>query len=104
MKKIFISNSNFNSIVRARLHADDFAQPATIPTDPAYYKNKAIVQIENAIKAIQNSYSHHEFTCAIAASLAFISAAHDYEFIDLAEKVEFTNKVNDAVKSQVLEA
>lgn len=96
------SNEQFNLLVRSRLFAADFAQPVQ---DAAFYKNKAISQIETSIKSIGSASSNHEFTIAVAQANAFISAAHDYEFIDLAEKAEWVQKTWDAIRSQtVLEA
>ncbi|PVZ90001.1 hypothetical protein C9426_01055 [Serratia sp. S1B] len=96
------SSDKFDKIVISRLFAADFAQPVY---DSAFYKNKAIVQIESSIKAIRSASSNHEFNVAIAQANAFISAAHDYEFIDLAEKVTWIDAVFKAVREQtVLEA
>lgn len=96
------SNEQFDLLVRSRLFAADFAQPVR---DDAFFKNKAIVQIESSIKAIRSASSNHEFNVAIAQANAFISAAHDYEFIDLAEKITWIDDVYQAVREQtVLEA
>lgn len=96
------SNDQFDKIIISRLFAADFAQPVQ---DAAFYKNKAITQIESAIKNIASASSAYEFNTAVAQANAFISAAHDYEFIDLAEKVTWTQAVRKAVREQtVLEA
>ncbi|MHA3063967.1 hypothetical protein [Acinetobacter sp. ANC 4641] len=103
MKKNHLTSSDqFDKIVISRLFAADFAQPVQ---DAAFYKNKAITQIESAIKNIASASSAHEFNTAVAQANAFISAAHDYEFIDLTEKAEWVQKTWDAIRSQkVLEA
>lgn len=96
------SNEQFNLLVRSRLLAPDFAQPVH---DAAFYKNKAIAQIESAIKNIASASSAYEFNTAVAQANAFISAAHDYEFIDLAEKAVWVQKTWNAARAQqVLEA
>lgn len=102
MKKNHPSTNQFDAIVRSRIHAADFAQPVH---DAEFYKAKAIGQIETSIKAIGSASSNHEFNVAVAQANAFISAAHDYEFIDLAEKVTWIDAVYKAVRKQtVLEA
>ena len=102
MTKSTIPDTPFDAIVRSRIHAADFAQPVQ---DAAFYKNKAISQIETSIKAIGSASSNHEFTIAVAQANAFISAAHDYEFIDLAEKAVWVQKTWNAARAQqVLEA
>ena len=99
MKNNSPSNEQFNLLVRSRLLAPDFAQPVH---DAAFYKNKAIAQIESAIKNIASASSAYEFNTAVAQANAFISAAHDYEFIDLAEKVTWTQAVWKAVREHTL--
>ncbi|ENU80036.1 hypothetical protein F975_01788 [Acinetobacter sp. ANC 3789] len=102
MKKTLLSNDQFDTIIHSRLFAEDFAQPVR---DDAFFKNKAVSQIESSIKAIGSASSAYEFNIAVAQANAFISAAHDYEFIDLAEKVTWTQAVWKAVRAQkVLEA
>ncbi|MHA3104654.1 hypothetical protein [Acinetobacter sp. ANC 3791] len=102
MKKLPLSNDQLDSIVIGRLFAEDFAQPVR---DDAFFKNKAVSQIESSIKAIGSASSNYEFTIAIAQANAYISAAHDYEFIDLAEKITWIDAVYQAVRKQtVLEA
>lgn len=91
------SNDQFNNIVRSRILAEDFAQPVH---DAAFYKSKAISQIQSSIKAIGSASSAYEFNVAVAQANAFISAAHDYEFIDLAEKAEWVQKTWDAARAQ----
>ena len=96
------SSDQFEKIVISRLFAADFAQPKR---DEAFYISRFTVQIESAIKAISSASSAYEFNMAVAQANAFISAAHDYEFIDLAEKVTWTQAVWKAVRVQkVLEA
>lgn len=96
------SNDQFDKIIISRLFAADFAQPVQ---DAAFYKNKAIAQIESAIKNIASASSAYEFNTAVAQANAFISAAHDYEFIDLAEKAVWVQKTWNAARAQqVLEA
>lgn len=93
------SDTDFDILVRNRLHAEDFAQPQ--PSN-AYYKNRANLQITMAIKAIRNATNQHDFTSAIAQANAYINAALDYEFIDLAEKGQWITEVADAVRVQTI--
>lgn len=102
MKNNSPSNEQFNLLVRSRLFAPDFAQPER---DEAFYTSRFTAQIESAIKEIASAKSAYEFNTAVAQANAFISAAHDYEFIDLAEKAKWINAVWKAVRAQkVLEA
>lgn len=105
MKNSLIQKTDhFDKIVRNRILAEDFAQPQKPQHDSAFYKNKAVSQIETSIKAIGSASSNHEFNVAVAQANAFISAAHDFEFIDLAEKITWIDAVYKAVREQTLEA
>lgn len=94
-----LPSTDFDILVRNRLHADDFAEPQQ---SNAYYKNRANMQISMAIKAIRNATNQHDFTTAIAQANAYINAALDYEFIDLAEKGQWVVEVSDAVRVQTI--
>ncbi|WP_336929957.1 hypothetical protein [Acinetobacter tandoii] len=95
----FEPNTDFDILVRNRIHAHDFAQPQ--PSN-AYYKNRANMQITIAIKAIRNATNQHDFITATAQANAYINAALDYEFIDLAEKGKWLVEVADAVRVQTI--
>lgn len=94
------SNEQFNLLVRSRLLAPDFAQPVH---DAAFYKNKAIAQIESAIKNIASASSAYEFNTAVAQANAFIDAAINFEFIDLTEKAKWLDDVAKAMRAQLIE-
>lgn len=92
--------TSFDKTVYARLHADDFAQPAV--NDPWFYKNKAIAQISSAVKAIRNATNQHDFSTAITQANAFLDAAYDYEFIDLTDKSKWLYEIAQATRVQTI--
>ena len=115
-----MNNLLIHQVVRARIHADDFAQQQI--KDVSFYKNRSNTQIKNAVQAILNATNQHDFTAAIAqanafidAALdydftaaiaqanAFIDAALDYEFIDIFEKAKWLDDIADAVRTQTIE-
>ena len=100
MTKSTIPDTPFDAIVRSRIHAADFAQPAH---DAEFYKAKAIGQIESSIKAIGSASSNHEFNVAVAQANAFIDAAINFEFIDLTEKAKWLDDVAKAMRAQLIE-
>lgn len=96
-----MNNLSIHQVVRARIHADDFAQPQI--KDVSFYKNRSNTQIKNAVQAILNATNQHDFTTAIAQANAFIDAALDYEFIDISEKAKWLDDIADAVRTQTIE-
>lgn len=91
----------WDQIIFNRLTADDFAQPQI--KDLTFYKNRANIQIKNAIQAIFNATNQHDFTSAIAQANAFLDAAMDFEFIDIAEKSKWLDDIANAVRTQTIE-
>ena len=96
-----MNNLLIHQVVRARIHADDFAQQQI--KDVSFYKNRSNTQIKNAVQAILNATNQHDFTTAIAQANAFIDAAMDYEFIDISEKSKWLDDVANAVRTQTIE-
>ena len=96
-----MNNLLIHQVVRARIHADDFAQQQI--KDVSFYKNRSNTQIKNAVQAILNATNQHDFTTAIAQANAFIDAAMDYEFIDISEKAKWLDDIADAVRTQTIE-
>lgn len=96
-----MNNLSIHQVVRARIHADDFAQQQI--KDVSFYKNRSNTQIKNAVQAIFNATNQHDFTTAIAQANAFIDAALDYEFIDIFEKAKWLDDIADAVRTQTIE-
>lgn len=96
-----MNNLLIHQVVRARIHADDFAQQQI--KDVSFYKNRSNTQIKNAVQAILNATNQHDFTAAIAQANAFIDAALDYEFIDIFEKAKWLDDIADAVRTQTIE-
>lgn len=70
--------------------------------DHCFYKNKATLQIEAALKLIRNATSNYDFVIAVAQAKAFINAAYDYEFIVLTEKNFFEKSVDRAIREQIV--
>lgn len=95
------SNDHFDQIIVNRLFAPDFAQPQV--KDSAFYKNRSMVQIKNAVQAILDASNQHDFTTAVAQANAFINAAMDYEFIDISEKAKWLDDIANAVRVQTIE-
>ena len=100
-KKTNPPQKNLDQVVIDRLLADDFAQPQVQAI--SFYKDKAHAQIGSAIKAILNATNQQDFSIAIAQALAFVNAAHDFEFIDLSEKSAWIVEINCATKTQLVE-
>ena len=96
-----MNNLLIHQVVRARIHADDFAQQQI--KDVSFYKNRSNTQIKNAVQVILNATNQHDFTTAIAQANAFIDAAMDYEFIDISEKAKWLDDIADAVRTQTIE-
>lgn len=96
-----MNNLLIHQVVRARIHADDFAQQQI--KDVSFYKNRSNTQIKNAVQAILNATNQHDFTAAIAQANAFIDAALDYEFIDISEKSKWLDDIANAVRTQTIE-
>ncbi|AXY57291.1 hypothetical protein CDG60_12365 [Acinetobacter chinensis] len=94
-----LDHAEFDAIIVKRLVSEDFGQPAL---DYEHYRNKAFNQIESAIKRIRSATSQHDFSTAIAQANAFIDAAQDYEFIDLADKSKWLDEIAAAVRVQTL--
>lgn len=95
------SADQFDQIVIGRILAEDFGQPQI--KDAAFYKNRAVNQIKNAVQAIFNATNQHDFVTAIAQANAFIDAATDYEFIDLSEKAKWLDDIAAAMRAQQIE-
>lgn len=96
-----MNNLSIDQVVRARIHADDFAQSQI--KDLAFYKNRSNIHIKNAIQSILNATNQHDFTTAVAQANAFIDAALDYEFIDISEKSKWLDDIANAVRTQTIE-
>lgn len=99
--KHYHSSDQFDQIVMARIMAEDFGQPQI--KDAVFYKSRAVNQIKNAVQAIFNATNQHDFVTAIAQANAFIDAAIDYEFIDIAEKSKWLDDIANAVRTQTVE-
>lgn len=100
-----ISNSHgksdqFDQTIVNRLLSEDFGQPQL--SDLAFYKLRAAAQIGNAISAMRNATNQHDFTQALNQADAFITAALDYEFIDLSEKAVWLDEMAAVVRIQTI--
>ena len=89
-----------DQIVFARITAQDFGQPQ-LP-DLTFYKLRAASQIGNAISAMRNATNQHDFNQALNQADAFITAALDYEFIDLSEKAVWLEEMAAVVRIQTI--
>lgn len=92
---------HFDGIVVGCLLSPDFAQPKH---DLDYYKSRSVVQIECAISNISKATTQSELIASIASAMAFVEAAHNLDFIDFAEKLDWDQKITNAYQAQVLEA
>ena len=102
MKKVIAkSNDQLDQIVLSRLLSEDFGQPQL--QDLLFYKNRAVNQIGGAISAMRNATNQHDFTTATAQANAFINAALDYEFINLAEKAAWIDEMAAVLHIQLVE-
>lgn len=101
MKKHNPSKTQFDILVDARLFAPDFAQPKR---DFDFYRERSIDQIKCAISNISKASNGNELDIAIAQANAFIDSAYNLEFINLVEKVKWTEELSSAFHGSVLEA
>lgn len=93
----------FDQIILSRITADDFGLPEPESTkDNTWFKNRASIQIKSAIKAISNATNQHDFITAQAQAESFITAALDYEFIDLSEKAVWLEEMAAVVRIQTI--
>jgi len=92
-----------DQIMLARITAADFGLPESDPVkDNAWFKTRASIQIKSAIKAISNATNQHDFITAQAQAESFITAALDYEFIDLSEKAVWLEEMATVVRIQTI--
>lgn len=92
-----------DQIMLARITSDDFGLPEAVHIkDNAWFKNRASIQIKSAIKAISNAKNQQDFITAKAQAESFITAALDYEFIDLSEKGAWLNEMAAVVRIQTI--
>ncbi len=101
MKKPNPSKTQFDIIVDGRLFASDFGQPKR---DFDFYRERSIDQIKCAISNISKASNCNELVIAIAQANAFIDSAYNLEFINLVEKVQWTEELSSAFHGSVLEA
>ncbi|ELA8878928.1 hypothetical protein MW728_000535 [Acinetobacter baumannii] len=101
MKKPNPPKTQFDIIVDARLFASDFGQPKR---DYDFYRERSIDQIKCAISNISKASNGNELVIAIAQANAFIDSAYNLEFINLVEKVKWTEVLSSAFHGSVLEA
>lgn len=96
-------SDQFDQTIVKRLFAEDFGlpEPESIK-DNAWFKNRASIQIKSAIKAISNATNQHDFITAKAQAESFITAALDYEFIDLSEKAVWLDEMAVVVRIQTI--
>ena len=103
MLKKLNKSDPFDQIILSRTTSDDFGlpEPESIK-DNTWFKNRAVSQISGAISAMRNATNQHDFTTAIAQADAFITAALDYEFIDLSEKAVWLDEMAAVVRIQTI--
>lgn len=101
MKSLLPSKSDqFDQTILCRLLSEDFGQPQL--SDLTFYKLRAASQIGNAISAMRNATNQQDFNQALNQADAFITAALDYEFIDLYEKAVWLEEVAAVVRIQTI--